>query len=152
MSDINSFDESIEMIKMIGELTEKQEIASDLVTSIVHNFDQIGNIGKGRSVFYFIWDDPSFVVGKSTFIDSILTKIGFINICNKTRYPDLADLGKVNPEFVFLSSEPFPFKEEHISKYQEMFPTSVIKIVDGEFFSWYGSRMKDAPAYFADMI
>lgn len=152
MSDINSFDESIEMIKMIGELTEKQEIASDLVTSIVHNFDQIGNIGKGRSVLYFIWDDPSFVVGKSTFIDSILTKNGFINACNKTRYPDLADLGKVKPDFVFLSSEPFPFKEEHISKYQEMFPTSIIKIVDGEFFSWYGSRMKDAPAYFANMI
>jgi len=152
MSDINSFDEAIEMIKMIGELTEKQEIASDLVTSIVHSFDQIGYIGKGRSVLYFIWDDPSFVVGKSTFIDSILTKIGFINICNKTRYPDLADLGKVNPDFVFLSSEPFPFKEEHISKYQEMFPTSIIKIVNGEFFSWYGSRMKDAPAYFVDMI
>jgi ABC-type Fe3+-hydroxamate transport system substrate-binding protein len=152
MSDINSFDESIGMIKMIGELTEKQEIACDLVTSIVHNFNQIGNIGKGRRVLYFIWDNPSFVVGTSTFIDSILTKIGFINNCNKTRYPELADLGKVKPDFVFLSSEPFPFQAEHISIYQEMFPTSIIKIVDGEFFSWYGSRMVNAPAYFAHFV
>jgi len=152
MSDINSFDESIEMIKMIGELTEKQEIAKDLVTSIVHNFDQIGKIGKGRSVLYFIWDEPSFVVGKSTFIDSMLTKIGFLNACKKERYPDLVTLEQLKPDFVFLSSEPFPYSQEHISKYQEMFPTSIIKIVNGEFFSWYGSRMKDAPAYFANMI
>ena len=152
MSDINSFDESIEMIKNIGELTGKQKVAAGLVDSVSCKFDQLGNIGKGRSVLYFIWDEPSFVVGKSTFIDSMLTKIGFINACNKTRYPDLADLGKVKPDFVFLSSEPFPFKEEHLSKYQEMFPTSIIKIVDGEFFSWYGSRMVDAPTYFEHFV
>ena len=152
MSDINSFDESIDMIKNVGELTGKQKIAGELVNSVSYKFDQLGNIGKGRSVLYFIWDEPSFVVGKSTFIDSMLTKIGFINACNKTRYPDLADLGKVKPDFVFLSSEPFPFKEEHLSKYQEMFPTSIIKIVDGEFFSWYGSRMVDAPTYFEHFV
>ena len=152
MSDINSFDESIEMIKKIGELTGKQKVAAELVNSVNYKFDQLGNIGKGRSVLYFIWDEPSFVVGKSTFIDSILTKIGFINTCYKTRYPDLADLEELKPDFVFLSSEPFPFKEEHISKYQEMFPTSIIKIVDGEFFSWYGSRMEGAPTYFANFV
>ena len=152
MSDINSFDESIDMIKNVGELTGKLKVAAELVNSVSYKFDQLGNIGKGRSVLYFIWDEPSFVVGKSTFIDSMLTKIGFINACNKTRYPDLADLGKVKPDFVFLSSEPFPFKEEHLSKYQEMFPTSIIKIVDGEFFSWYGSRMVDAPTYFEHFV
>ncbi len=152
MSDINSFDESIDMIKNVGELTGKQKIAGELVNSVSYKFDQLGNIGKGRSVLYFIWDDPSFVVGKSTFIDSMLTKIGLLNTCKKERYPDLADLEELKPDFVFLSSEPFPFKKEHISKYQEMFPTSIIKIVDGEFFSWYGSRMVDAPTYFEHFV
>ncbi len=152
MSDINSFDEAIEMIKMIGELTDKHETAGDLITSIVSNFDQLGNIGKANSVLYFIWDEPSFVVGKSTFIDSMLTKIGFLNTCKKERYPDLADLEELKPDFVFLSSEPFPFKKEHISKYQEMFPTSIIKIVDGESFSWYGSKMEGAPTYFENFV
>ena len=152
MSDINSFDESIDMIKNVGELTGKQKIAGELVNSVSYKFDQLGNIGKGRSVLYFIWDEPSFVVGKSTFIDSMLTKIGFLNACKKERYPDLANLEKLKPDFVFLSSEPFPFKEEHISKYQEMFSTSIIKIVDGEFFSWYGSRMVDAPTYFEHFV
>jgi ABC-type Fe3+-hydroxamate transport system substrate-binding protein len=152
MSDINSFDESIEMIKDIGELTGKHKIAGELVNSVSYKFDQLGNIGKGRSVLYFIWDEPSFVVGKSTFIDSMLTKIGFLNACKKERYPNLANLEKLKPDFVFLSSEPFPFKEEHISKYKEMFSTSIIKIVDGEFFSWYGSRMEGAPTYFANFV
>ena len=152
MSDINSFDESIDMIKNVGELTGKQKVAAELVNSVNYKFDQLGNIGKGRSVLYFIWDEPSFVVGKSTFIDSMLTKIGFLNACKKERYPDLANLEKLKPDFVFLSSEPFPFKEEHLSKYQEMFPTSIIKIVDGEFFSWYGSRMVDAPTYFEHFV
>jgi ABC-type Fe3+-hydroxamate transport system substrate-binding protein len=152
MSDIISFDEAIEMIKNIGELTGKQKVAAELVNSVDYKFDQLGNIGKGRSVLYFIWDEPSFVVGKSTFIDSMLTKIGFLNACKKERYPNLADIELLKPDFVFLSSEPFPFKEEHLSKYQEMFPTSIIKIVDGEFFSWYGSRMVDAPAYFEHFV
>lgn len=152
MSDINTFEEAIEMIEFVGQLTNKQTIARQLNTSIEQEFKKLGDIGKGKSVLYFIWDEPSFVVGKSTFIDSVLTKIGFVNACQKERYPALSDLDDLNPDFVFLSSEPFPFKDEHILKYQELFPTSKIILVDGESFSWYGSRMLEAPNYFKKMI
>lgn len=152
MSDINTFEEAFEMIDLIGQLTNKQQIAQALNTGITQEFKQLGNIGKGKSVLYFIWDEPSFVVGKSTFIDSVLTKIGFVNACQKVRYPALSELKPLNPDFIFLSSEPFPFKEEHFLKYQELFPTSKILLVDGESFSWYGSRMLEAPRYFGEMV
>ena len=152
MSDINTFEEAVEMIDLIGQLTDKQQIAQALNTGITQEFKQLGTIGKGKSVLYFIWDEPSFVVGKSTFIDSVLTKIGFVNACQKERYPALSDLEPLNPDFIFLSSEPFPFKEEHFLKYQELFPTSKIQLVDGESFSWYGSRMLEAPRYFNNLI
>lgn len=152
MSDINTFEEAVEMIDLIGELTNKQQIAQELNTGITQEFKQLGTIGKGKSVLYFIWDEPSFVVGKSTFIDSVLTKIGFVNACQKERYPALSDLEPLNPDFILLSSEPFPFKEEHFLKYQELFPTSKILLVDGESFSWYGSRMLEAPGYFGKMV
>ena len=152
MSDINTFEEAVDMIEMIGQLTDKQQIAQELNAGITQEFKQLGNIGKGKSMLYFIWDEPSFVVGKSTFIDSVLTKIGFVNACQKERYPALSDLEPLNPDFIFLSSEPFPFKEEHFLKYQELFPTSKILLVDGESFSWYGSRILKAPRYFGKMI
>ena len=152
MSDINTFEEAVEMIAMIGLLTDKQQIAQALNTGITKEFKELGTIGKGKSVLYFIWDEPSFVVGKSTFIDSVLTKIGFVNACQKVRYPALSELKPLNPDFIFLSSEPFPFKEEHFLKYQELFPTSKILLVDGESFSWYGSRMLEAPRYFGEMV
>ncbi len=152
MSDINTFEEAIEMIEMIGQLTDKQQIAQELNTGIVQEFKYLGDIGKGRSVLYFIWDEPSFVVGKSTFIDSVLIKIGFVNNCQKERYPALSDLELLNPDFIFLSSEPFPFKDEHFLKYQELFPTSQIRVVDGESFSWYGSRLLKAPKYFRNFL
>lgn len=152
MSDINTFEEAIHMIELVGQLTDKQDIAQQLNTAIEQGFSKLGNIGKGRSVLYFIWDEPTFVVGKSTFIDSVLTKIGFVNACKKERYPALSELEQLSPDFIFLSSEPFPFREEHSLKYQELFPTSKIHLVDGEAFSWYGSRMLEAPRYFGKMV
>ena len=57
-----------------------------------------------------------------------------------------------NPDFIFLSSEPFPFKEKHIAEFQSICPNVKIKLVDGELFSWYGSRLLKAPEYFRELI
>ena len=49
-------------------------------------------------------------------------------------------IGKINPDVVFLSSEPFPFQENHVSNYQSLYPDAEIILVDGERCSWYGVR------------
>jgi ABC-type Fe3+-hydroxamate transport system substrate-binding protein len=152
MSDINSFDEALEMIYQIGVLCGKESQAADLVRQIKIGFEEILQIGKGRSVLYFIWDEPTFVVGKNTFIDSVLTKIGFVNHCNLNRYPEITELKNPNPDLVFLSSEPFPYTEQHLDKYQKLFPKAKVQLVDGEMCSWYGSRMLASVGYFSTVL
>jgi ABC-type Fe3+-hydroxamate transport system substrate-binding protein len=152
MSDINSFDEALEMIHQVGVICGKESQADDLLRQIRIGFEEISQVGKGRSVLYFIWDEPTFVVGKNTFIDSVLTKVGFINNCDLNRYPELTELKNPNPDFVFLSSEPFPFAEQHIERFQQLFPEAKVQLVDGEMCSWYGSRMLESVRYFGKLM
>jgi ABC-type Fe3+-hydroxamate transport system substrate-binding protein len=89
--------------------------------------------------------------GNDTFINTLLEKIGLENFLKKTsRYPELKDeeIQKLKPDLIFLSSEPYPFKAEHIEELQVLCPASKIILVDGEIFSWYGSRLTKAPSYF----
>ncbi|MGH2649009.1 MAG: hypothetical protein ACRDE8_15630, partial [Ginsengibacter sp.] len=71
------------------------------------------------------------------------------------RYPiiDLGDLQNDNHEkekceLLLLSSEPYPFKEKHITEIKSQLPKLKIMLVDGEMFSWYGSRLLKAVEYF----
>ena len=94
-------------------------------------------------------------VGKDTFINDMLQKTGCDNVLNNLlRYPELTDddIRNSNASLVLLSSEPFPFKEKHISIIRELLPEAVIKLVDGEMFSWYGSRLIKAPGYFSNLF
>lgn len=91
------------------------------------------------------------VVASNTFIDVMLTEAGFKNVfANEERYPniDLDDSDLKAAEVIFLSSEPYPFKAKHVSKFKEEFPDIKVEIVDGEMFSWYGSRLQKSFAYF----
>ncbi len=144
MSDCNSFDEALNVILSIGMICGKEQISRNLVSNIQCAYFDL-NVGKGKSYIYLIWDEPKYIVGHGTFINSMLEKIGFINSCKSIRYPEW---NGEQAEVIFLSSEPFPFKTEHIIKYATLFPNSVIQIIDGEMCSWYGSRMVLAAQYF----
>jgi hypothetical protein len=51
------------------------------------------------------------------------------------------EVQRLAPDVIFLSSEPYPFAAKHVSGFREWLPASRIVLVDGEFFSWYGSRL-----------
>lgn len=148
MSDIYTLEDAYRMILSIGELTDTSIKAVQIVSQIKDGLEKEFKF-KGSAV-YLIWKDPLIVVGTNTFIDFMLEKAGFNNLINQSRYPeiDLEEIVKLNPEFLLLSSEPFPFKEKHISFFQEKLPKTKIKIVDGEMFSWYGSRLLFTGKYF----
>lgn len=148
MSDINSFDEALTMIKQLGTIVNKNKEANQLCEAITHGFQSLRNVGKGKSVLYLIWDEPPIVVGKNTFIHSVIEQLGFLNACSLNRYPQLNQFPNPLPDYIFLSSEPFPFSQTHIEKYQRLFPKSKVILVDGEMFSWYGSHMLEAVQYF----
>jgi ABC-type Fe3+-hydroxamate transport system substrate-binding protein len=95
-------------------------------------------------VAYFIWREPWMVVGGNTYINDVLQRFLMHNVfADMERYPeiDLVSLRSRNPSLILLSSEPYPFKDKHIAEIKAILPDARVELVDGEWFSWYGSRM-----------
>jgi len=154
ISDVNTYSEALEMIQDIGVLTGKLSEAEKIVQEIEHAKQIFElNIQENKTVVYFIWREPWMVAGTSTFINEMIQLAGYTNLISKERYPEISleDLQMLNPDEVLLSSEPYPFKEEHVQELQKLLPNSIVTLVDGEYFSWYGSRMKNAFRYFGGL-
>lgn len=154
ISDINNLPAAVNMIQALGQVTGMEGRANKLVEEIIQGFNDLNKANKPRRVAYFIWRNPWMTVGNDTFIHSMIQTIGWQNVfAHETRYPELSldQLKEYNPELVLLSSEPFPFKEQHIAEVRSVLPDAEVKLVDGEMFSWYGSRLKKAVAYLQGM-
>lgn len=155
MSDIHNLDEAMSMISEVGELVDKESKANNLVSDIRKEFDGLKLNSKSAKALYFIWKEPYMVVGKDTFISDMLTRCGLENIAtDETRYPELSKEGikYLNPEIILLSSEPFPFSDKYIGEFRALCPDAKVILVDGEYFSWYGSRLLNAPKYFKSLF
>jgi len=152
MSDISTLEDSYEMMLSLGELAGKSSEAKAIVDKIKEGFSQLKPIAAYPKVAYFIWKKPWMAAGSDTFIHQMLEKCGFQNAVQSTRYPELQENDFPEVDFVFLSSEPYPFKEQDVNEVEKLFPKAKIVIVDGEYFSWYGSRLLDAPTYFQQLI
>ena len=137
------------MIGLVADLTNRIEGGNGLTTKIKEAFRQVKQqIG---SALYLIWMNPWMGAGSGTFINSMLAQIGLKNVLqDMPRYPELQmeQIIELDPEYILLSSEPFPFKEKHIETLREILPKAKIMLVDGRYFSWYGSRLIGAPDYF----
>ncbi len=158
MSDIKNLDDALNMIEKIGELVNKKNEAikiSEDVKSAFDNFKlQTLNL-KRSSAAYLIWKDPLITVGSDTFIHDMLSRCGLKNVfSSQKRYPEIKDedLRMLQPDLVLLSSEPYPFKEKHREEFQSLYPGSAVLLLDGELFSWYGSRLLRAPDYFRSLV
>lgn len=154
MSDIYTLEDALRMIQGVGEITASARPAIEMADRIRAAFEGLKRPQKPIRALYFIWQKPWMVAGQSTFIDEMLYQAGFENACSAARYPELSakDIRSLAPEAVLLSSEPFPFKlEKHAEAFQTLCPNAAVRIVDGQAFSWYGSRLLHAPAYFAQL-
>lgn len=152
LSDIFDLHGALNMIKSIGELTNREEKAMQLMHQIQKGFDTIKPLEKRVSCAYFIWKNPFYIAGKHTFIDTMISSMGMTNYTEENRYPEFQDSNNSHPEVILLSSEPYPFNNEDIQAFRVLYPNSYIELVDGELFSWYGSRLKESPSYFQKVI
>ena len=84
--------------------------------------------------------------GKGTYIDELINRLGLVNTAQEARYPiiETEALKSLELDWVFLSSEPFPFKDKHCEELQYLLPQARVVLADGEAFSWYGTRMISA--------
>lgn len=154
-SDISDLETALDMILGVGELVGKKVEARLLINEIRDQFVQIRPVTRSLKTAYLIWKKPYMTVGKDTFIFDMLLRCGFDPIWpDYVRYPEISidALKEGVPDLVLLSSEPYPFKQKDLDELQQVLPATTIRLVDGEYFSWYGSRMKNAPGYFQDLI
>jgi ABC-type Fe3+-hydroxamate transport system substrate-binding protein len=148
MSDITTVSDALEMITQVAAICGKASEAKILCEQIRTGFKTVAGRKSGR-VVYLIWNKPYMAAGPETFIHEMLSQIGFENCVKQARYPELSEamIKEMNPDHILLSSEPYPFKQEHAKSLQALLPNAKISLVDGEMFSWYGSRMLKFPAY-----
>ena len=149
VTEIDTIQDAILEINSLGELLGVKDEAK----AIVQKITTLLNDRPSRpvlSVAYFIWKDPWMTVGGDTYIHDVLHKYGLNNLYGlQNRYPKttLEDLAKKKPDLILLSSEPYPFKDKHVDEIIAACPDSEIRLVNGEWFSWYGSRMIEAFAH-----
>lgn len=155
VTDVNNLEEALDMIGTIGMLTDRKQKAESLTQAIQLRFNQLHVQNSKLNTCYLIWRDPYITVGGGTFIHDMLNRCGFSNAFgNLERYPEtsIEQLAAMNLDMVLLSSEPYPFKQQHMEELKSYMPNARFFLVDGEMFSWYGSRLLQAPAYFQQLM
>ncbi len=156
ISDVETTEQALEMIEMLGIVFKRTSEANDLVKKINFNFDKVESANKEIFAAYLIWKKPYMSINGNTYINSMLNRCGIKNVfsASPSRYPKITPelLQKARPDVIFLSTEPYPFKEKHFAELQEICPNARIFLVNGEMFSWYGSRMLKAPVYLNKLI
>jgi ABC-type Fe3+-hydroxamate transport system substrate-binding protein len=155
LTDVNNLNSALQMIIDIGQLTHSSTKATDLVSTIQQKFNHLIKNDKKINTAYLIWQNPYMTIGGDTFIHDMLCQCGLQNIFDgEKRYPIITidQLNEHHCVLLLLSSEPYPFKKQHIEALQSQLPDTRILLVDGEMFSWYGSRLLYATEYFKELI
>lgn len=157
VSDVSNLEDAFQMIAGISRATGTELMGQQWLETLQdaqrHWHQKAASLSRLR-VAYLIWKSPLMVAGSQTFIQAMLDEAGFINVFqDRPRYPEISseELLERSPDLIFLSSEPYPFSEKHLAEFRAMAPHSKIKMVDGEMFSWYGSRLLKSFTYFEQL-
>lgn len=151
LTNISSVEDACQMITVIGNLCNCPHATTELVEDIEREFTKlktppVGNIAAA----YLIWRNPYMAAGGDTFISNLMQMAGYVNVfADRQRYPiiNIQDLLQTGCKCLLLSSEPFPFKSSHADELRNFLPGIDIMLVDGEMFSWYGSRLLQFVSY-----
>ncbi len=159
LTDVPDYASALSMIKTIGEATSRIEAAKNIIAQIqkacsAHEQTKHQTSVRPRAA-YLIWQNPYMSIGRDTFAHSMLSMAGFTNVfADRLRYPKLteSEIRDARPDAIFLSSEPFRFRQKHLPIYRQISPEAQVILVDGEAFTWYGSRMIKSFSYFSALI
>ena len=157
VSDIANLSDTYALITAYGKLFSCEEKAAEInhkINTAQSLFKEYIRDKTKKKVLYLIWKKPWMAAGKGTFIDHLMMLNGFMNVMKtEERYPQIttSELQKMDVDLILLSSEPFPFSKKHRAEIQQIISKATIELVDGEFFSWYGSRLIKAFPYFKSL-
>lgn len=158
VSDVNSFQEALDLILKLGELLGKRIESEKLVRKIELKHKDLQHLIQDKrfvKTAYFIWKNPWMVAGNHTFINDMLRINKLENVfAVKDRYPEISVKHlklQGNPELLLFSSEPYHFTEEDAYEVLRENEKVLTVFVDGQYFSWYGSRLLKAFDYFKQL-
>jgi ABC-type Fe3+-hydroxamate transport system substrate-binding protein len=149
LTNVNDLPSMYQMMQELGILCNQVAIADNWIFKISEAYKKYiidAQNEKPLRIVYLIWKDPYMAAGKNTFINSFLNDTGLINCFGHLdRYPivSIEMIQQVNPDLIFLSSEPYPFSNKHFDEFRKV---SCV-LVDGKMFSWYGSFLYKSFAY-----
>lgn len=156
ISDIHNLDEALQMIDCVGQITDRENEASRIHQNIVKGFETLQADASNLKTLYLIWQEPYMSVNADTFIHDMLQRAGMDNVManHASRYPEISveTLQSLSLDQILLSSEPFPFAEKHVAQLAAIRPDVKIRLVDGELFSWYGSRLQHTATYLQHVL
>ena len=155
VSDIKTIEDNLDLIEQYGILFKREQEALQLTSRISKRYIAFKIAMESydfKKAGYFIWRKPYMAVGAETFINTMLEICRFKNVFTtfEGRYPEIDVKGMPEMDALLLSSEPYPFSEQHIEELK-LYTAAVIVLVDGEYFSWYGSRILKAFDYFEQL-
>lgn len=143
MSDIKTPEDALQMISSIGQITNTKAQAEEIIAGLQAIYRRLSaQTSNTASTIYLIWKNPWMAAGDDTYIHHMLQICGYQNLI-QGRYPEInfEEIQRLQPDSILLSSEPYPFKQTHLDEFKHILPNTEVKLVDGEFYSWYGSRL-----------
>jgi len=154
VSDIKTLQDNIKLIGDYAQIFSTKNHAETILTQLQNEQKKFKHFIQNKpikKVAYLIWRKPWMAVGHDTFIDHMLKVNNFENVYGDiSRYPEIDVNQLPQLDLLLLSSEPYPFKTKHLDEIP--IDNSKIKFVNGEYFSWYGSRMLKAFKYFTTLL
>ena len=142
------------LYRLLGGIFNREAQAERLCERLAGVMAEIATQGRGpvRRVLYLIWRQPWMTVARETYISRTLARFNWLTepALAPARYPeiDLTEAGTGVDE-ILLSSEPYPFRAEHLAEIRQTCPGVPVRLIDGEMISWYGSRAIEGLRYLA---
>lgn len=156
ISDVRTLQQAEDMMRRLGEVFGREKKALEIINQIKLNFSKVQPLQRKLRTAYIIWRKPYMTINSDTFIHDMMQQVGLDNCFSheESRYPVVTEsmLKDAAPEVILLSSEPYPFKEKHVEEFSSICPNARVFLVNGEMFSWYGSRLIHSPVYFKKLI
>lgn len=151
-SHIATLNDLMRLNEDLGYIFDIKERASQLNQELENIQNHLRELSKNTqgSAIYLIWKDPYMAAGGDTYISTMMNLLGIDNaIADQNRYPIITPevLKKSECDYIFLSSEPYPFKDHHVKDLQMQLDGKKVLLVNGELFSWYGSRILHMQEY-----
>ncbi|BAL22851.1 helical backbone metal receptor [Azoarcus sp. KH32C] len=150
-------EDNFELFRLFGHVFGCEEEASRLAAELEASLAAAAAVARAlppERVLYLIWREPWMSVSRDTYISATLRALGWETLPADAalRYPEIDWSAPWMSEAarVFLSSEPYCFRERHLDEVAALSGRPVA-LIDGEMTSWYGSRAAAGLRYLAEL-